>query len=155
MRRISLMIVVVATVVCGQSDPCLDARYLGLKNKSLDEMTEREYEFFGEREKLCAQKAFSDAKGVASPDFRRVQVLKSVSIPLMILGYACVGGFVPLTILSAAVSPEVAFGFIPVGSGALVFASTGHVLYARARGIQRTGLSEGRGTAEMGLAVHF
>lgn len=38
-----------------RSDPCSEPRYLELKLKPLDEVTEREYEYFMQAERLCAE----------------------------------------------------------------------------------------------------
>ncbi len=36
------------------SNPCIDKRYLDIKNKSLDKMSDREYEYFSRKDKECS-----------------------------------------------------------------------------------------------------
>ena len=37
----------------GQTNPCDDERYLELKKKLLDDMSDREYEYFKQKDKEC------------------------------------------------------------------------------------------------------
>lgn len=37
------------------SDPCLDPRYVELRTKELEDMTEREYEYFRQRDASCVE----------------------------------------------------------------------------------------------------
>lgn len=37
------------------TDPCLDRQYLELKARDLDEMTEREYAYFMQRDQACTE----------------------------------------------------------------------------------------------------
>ena len=51
-----LFIVLLVSSVFGQSiNPCEDERYLEIKNKSLDEMSDREYEYFKQKDKECSE----------------------------------------------------------------------------------------------------
>jgi len=54
-RSSVLMIFLLLPVLsyCQQYDPCNDSLYISLKSKSLDDLSEREYEYFSEKEKEC------------------------------------------------------------------------------------------------------
>lgn len=39
----------------GVEDPCLDARYVEMKQRPLEELTEREYAYFLQRDKACTE----------------------------------------------------------------------------------------------------
>ena len=53
-RYISLLLLI--GLAWGQSDnPCEDERYLKLKKKSLEEMTDREYDYFKIKDSECSE----------------------------------------------------------------------------------------------------
>ena len=50
-----LFIVLLVGVCFGQKSPCEDSRYVKLKEKSLDDMSDREYKYFMEIDKNCRE----------------------------------------------------------------------------------------------------
>jgi len=63
-----ILFAVTNTLLSQLSNPCIDSRYLDIKNKSLDEMSEREYEYFSRKDKEC-----SDYKQSIQPSSKMVQ----------------------------------------------------------------------------------
>lgn len=68
MNDYKLWILVISVVLCtfGQ-DPCNDARYLELKNVNLDSMSERQYEYFMYKDKLCSEQSINSNKLAQPP----------------------------------------------------------------------------------------
>ena len=56
MKKILLIVLFITGVCFGQTiSPCEDERYIVLKNKSLDDMSDREYEYFIRKDKECSE----------------------------------------------------------------------------------------------------
>ena len=54
--RFLLLFIILGVQIFGQSEnPCEDVRYLEIKKKTLEQMSEREYEYFSQKEKECAE----------------------------------------------------------------------------------------------------
>ena len=51
-----------------QKSPCLDARYVELKKKKLDEMSDREYSYFLKKDKECSKYLSSKKGGLSDAD---------------------------------------------------------------------------------------
>ena len=60
-----LSALILTIFVNGQSNPCEDERYLKIKEKSLDDMSDREYDYFLSAEKKC--KEFSSSAASVTP----------------------------------------------------------------------------------------
>ena len=53
MKKILLILLCLPMIGFGQEkSPCLDKRYLELKNKKLDDMSDREYSYFLKKEEI-------------------------------------------------------------------------------------------------------
>ena len=53
LRKKLLLIALLIVSGFAQDSPCEDETYLGLKKKKLDEMSDREYEYFTRKDKEC------------------------------------------------------------------------------------------------------
>ena len=57
MKKLLFILFALPMIGFGQDEsPCLDARYLELKKKKLDEMSDREYSYFLKKEEECSSK---------------------------------------------------------------------------------------------------
>jgi hypothetical protein len=140
----------------GQENPCDDPRYLQLKEKPLEQMTEREYDFFKGRDAMCAERALSATPALTSSDKSKKTVLKALSIPMLTIGYLSLAGTVPFIVTAAAIDSYLAIGIIPTGASAILFIPTGHILYARARSIERESrLTSNDPVLEIGFTLDF
>jgi len=52
-RRLIILLLIVGCVFAQESNPCKDETYLELKEKNLDEMSEREFEYYTRKDKEC------------------------------------------------------------------------------------------------------
>ena len=56
MRKLLFVLLFLPIIGFGQQkSPCLDARYVQLKNKQLDEMSDREYKYFLQKDSECSK----------------------------------------------------------------------------------------------------
>jgi len=56
MNRLWVILFVFTNILLSQlSNPCIDSRYLEIKNKSLDKMSDREYKYFSRKDEECSQ----------------------------------------------------------------------------------------------------
>jgi len=56
MKRLWVILFVFTNILLSQlSNPCIDSRYLEIKNKSLDKMSDREYKYFSRKDEECSQ----------------------------------------------------------------------------------------------------
>jgi hypothetical protein len=162
-KRLRICSILAPVVLCccafnllAQDNPCDDPRYLQLKKKPLEQMTEREYDFFKARDAMCAQRALSATPALTRSDNSKKTVLKALSIPMITLGYLSLAGTVPFIVTAAAIDSYLALGIIPTGASAILFIPTGHILYARARSIEKESrLTSTDPVLEIGLTVDF
>jgi len=56
MKRVFLFVLAMTTILFSQN-PCDDPRYLALKKKNIDSMSQREFEYFMLKEKYCIDDA--------------------------------------------------------------------------------------------------
>ena len=69
------------------SNPCEEERYLELKKKSLDDMSEREYEYFKQKDKECSEYSLKQGK-----QEKRSHQKTNNSSNLDLLGFNVIGG---------------------------------------------------------------
>ena len=81
-RSSVLMIFLLLPVLsyCQQYDPCNDSLYISLISKSLDDMSEREYEYFLQKDKECHQHSKSTTTSKkSSSGYSRTSSVRRIS----------------------------------------------------------------------------
>ena len=69
MNKILFILFILPSIVFSQQkSPCLDTRYVELKKKKLDEMSEREYSYFLKKDKECSKYLSSKKGGLSDAD---------------------------------------------------------------------------------------
>ena len=77
MKKTLIIIFLFSFIFSNDSNPCEDAKYLNLKEKELDNMSEREYEYFLNKDKQCNQYISVDSNASTNIRFNEISDLKS------------------------------------------------------------------------------
>jgi len=74
-----LYLLVLSFSINAQSNPCEDKRYLTIKDKSLGDMSDREYEYFLKYDEECRKKSFLNKNTL----LKRFEIGISSSLPII------------------------------------------------------------------------
>lgn len=136
-----LLFIILIAFSSFSQNPCNDSLYNELKKKDLNTISEREYEYFILKEKLCTEHLGKNYEKVSltSGVKNYIRKKKNAGIPLLIFGYCCLAATIPLTIVGATANEEVFFADIPVGAVGATCTILGHVFIAKASIAKNTG----------------
>ena len=88
-----LMLLLLIGSLFAQESPCEDATYLELKKKQLDEMSEREYQYFTTKDTACEQWKLNQQDLSKTVAIQKAETIRTV-VRLIVIG--CVIGTVVL-----------------------------------------------------------